>query len=925
MAVVLAFVLVTVGFVASQAGFDWGRPENPGISAPNSSPTGNVGAPRGFGLTNPGALQVHAPIHIDGNAGFTLANGVRSGTGTKTDPYIISDWSIDLTNFPNTVAGLWIQHATKYTIVRNIEVKNLNGIGNYFGILLGTNTYPPVTTDWAENITVTHVLVHHMSIGYGIQASYYTKNNNMSFNAVYMNITQRDWQYGITCQGGTQNCVIWGNYVDARNAQPGPTYTMNTVGIQAGDGCMVSFSIQILPCATVTVAYNTVTNATAEGFVSDGTTYSSFFNNLAYQNYPGRKLVSGYTSRGIMVESRSNYSKVHDNEFYQFSHGIEIGAWGGWYWNNTVHDNDVGIYVDVNNSFLNVRFTVFNTIWNTAYYGNANGNFYIPPGQYTVLLDAQSGVTPTSFPVQYVNQGKQTISRVRLLWEGTDVTTWYDLSASGFMKAVTIYDHQKSTYSQFLDVTWKGSNLALSVGRFTPNDLLFSLQSGIAATFSGAGFNPTSNYRVFKGGNQMATILTNSAGALSFAMPIPASASYEVRLVQSFQPPAVTLTAPVNNSYLTTSSVQATWTASGTGSGPLDVELTLDGGSPINVTGLTGYTLPTLSEGRHVVQVVATEPPGPSATAWIAFTVDTQRPFVSITNPVDNATVNTTSILLTWTATDATSGMNHIEILLDGGGGVPSSGNNYSLVGLTEGPHTVSLIATDNAGLRTTAAVRFTVNTSSSTPGKPDSGPAIAAVTYSPDSSAVDIAFTQPMNQTSVATSVAISPNVPYDLHWVSTSHVRVVIRNSLVNGAVYQVTLGNTAKDSTGTPLGHPFLFQFLANSPDPIATPAYTNWIAIILLIVILLLTVNWMTAGVLVFHYRADAKKVRSALGRISRRYQGSLVIVYKRLARSPPHSKKANSRASAKAPVKAPERDPSAPVIRYGKPRKSARRR
>jgi hypothetical protein len=40
------------------------------------------------------AATPHDPIEISGNAGFTLGNGVVSGTGSSSDPYIIEGWSI---------------------------------------------------------------------------------------------------------------------------------------------------------------------------------------------------------------------------------------------------------------------------------------------------------------------------------------------------------------------------------------------------------------------------------------------------------------------------------------------------------------------------------------------------------------------------------------------------------------------------------------------------------------------------------------------------------------------------------------------------------------------------------------------------------------------------------------------------------------
>src|SRR5207249_2828875 len=137
-----------------------------------------------------------------------------------------------------------------------------------------------------------------------------------SYNAVFLNVTSRDWQYGITCQGGTFYCNVIGNFVDARNAEPGPTYTFRTVGIQMGDQrSKDAFPLDPLHWrngAYQVVKYNTVTNATAGGIVSDTMYKGEAFGNLVYQNYPGRRtLTPTWTSRGIIVENFANYTQVH--------------------------------------------------------------------------------------------------------------------------------------------------------------------------------------------------------------------------------------------------------------------------------------------------------------------------------------------------------------------------------------------------------------------------------------------------------------------------------------------------------------------------------------------------------------------------------------------------------------------------------------
>jgi len=79
------------------------------------------------------ALMAHDPIFIDGNAGFTNENGVVSGSGTATDPYIIEAWEINASGTNPTPytqgAGLWIRNTNAYFIVQNVEVHD-GGVQN---------------------------------------------------------------------------------------------------------------------------------------------------------------------------------------------------------------------------------------------------------------------------------------------------------------------------------------------------------------------------------------------------------------------------------------------------------------------------------------------------------------------------------------------------------------------------------------------------------------------------------------------------------------------------------------------------------------------------------------------------------------------------------------------------------------------------
>ena len=63
-------------------------------------------------------FQPHPPISISGNDQFTVDNGVTSGTGTSSDPYIIAGWDISA----NKSNGLEISNTDAYFVIRDVYV-----------------------------------------------------------------------------------------------------------------------------------------------------------------------------------------------------------------------------------------------------------------------------------------------------------------------------------------------------------------------------------------------------------------------------------------------------------------------------------------------------------------------------------------------------------------------------------------------------------------------------------------------------------------------------------------------------------------------------------------------------------------------------------------------------------------------------------
>src|SRR5467141_1790981 len=272
---------------------------------------GGVGAPPGYGLTNPSGLQAHAPIYIGSDAQFTAANGVRSGTGTITDPYIISNWFIDGNLYASTQAMLWIEGTSSYVVIENVRIANLAGANQWEAFQLG---------HWPATISTQHVTIRHNSVenaqhAYGIAVREGSSDVHVEANYVQLE-ANFDWVYGIATDRGVQGITIFGNYVNAHTSG-----TFHTVSIHLSD-----YHVTDARRATGMVAIkNTVTNATAGGIISESSVGTIVGWNLVYMDYPGSKSVAPDYPRGIETEWFSNGTAVVGNVVHTFHWGIQVG------------------------------------------------------------------------------------------------------------------------------------------------------------------------------------------------------------------------------------------------------------------------------------------------------------------------------------------------------------------------------------------------------------------------------------------------------------------------------------------------------------------------------------------------------------------------------------------------------------------------
>ncbi|MDD1746548.1 MAG: Ig-like domain-containing protein, partial [Methanomassiliicoccales archaeon] len=186
---------------------------------------------------------------------------------------------------------------------------------------------------------------------------------------------------------------------------------------------------------------------------------------------------------------------------------------------------------------------------------------------------------------------------------------------------------------------------------------------------------------------------------------------------------APTATIDVPGTFTNQGNLTASWTGSGTGS-PVDfyrVRLVSPlGASPgwsANIAAssawITNFTIgkANLTEGDWTMFLFVQDMAGNNATVSKVFTVDLTKPLVNILSPVaDGDGVATKDVNVTWDGSDALSGIDHYNVSIDGVWTVLGDIKYHVFINLSEGSHTVDVVAFDMAGNTQTATRTFIVD-----------------------------------------------------------------------------------------------------------------------------------------------------------------------------------------------------------------------
>src|SRR5213594_3181148 len=423
-----------------------------GSSAPA---TGLALGTRSVGLTNPLALQPHDPIHITGNEGFNASNGVRSGSGTAADPYIISDWLFDAALYPNSSQMTWIENTDKHVVVQNCQVVHFDTVGEHYQAFyvgkypgeIKTPTIAPPNIDLTSNVTFLNNDIDSR-YGYGIQIAEGSSNVLAKGNHVTIhpdNISGRDWIYGINVARGTHNVTIEDNLVNAASS------LYITIGIHLSD-----YYVSEQRCASRLVARNNTVIDAAGGIHVESSRFTLVRDNTIYRTNL-YSLAYGWPRAITVRESALNASLVHNAIRVELT-GIVIGAaTGRW--------DTYGSVTSANNT--TIRDNTISNVTSGIQIGNVSGTQIINTtfanvGLQELNLNGEGGaprnLTLTDLPSPVRIRAPTEAIPIHWSWTHLTPSAEYNLSATNGTSTVNASFATTAAGVGFVDVTQPRTN-----------------------------------------------------------------------------------------------------------------------------------------------------------------------------------------------------------------------------------------------------------------------------------------------------------------------------------------------------------------------------------------------------------------------------------------------------------------------------------
>jgi len=182
-------------------------------------------------------------------------------------------------------------------------------------------------------------------------------------------------------------------------------------------------------------------------------------------------------------------------------------------------------------------------------------------------------------------------------------------------------------------------------------------------------------------------------------------------------PPYILITIPKDKEAFNTTTVTIAWEAYDTYSSIKYIKIYVNDSLYAIVSGIAiNYTLDLEEEVSYIIIVVAIDASDNKNSSMITIIIDTTPPFIDIVSPSNDTVLNTLNMVVTWDAYDTLSGLDHFSLYVDGKyvDYIPANRTSYTLK-LSEGFHSIIIVAFDRAGKRAGSFVKFRVSLTTTT------------------------------------------------------------------------------------------------------------------------------------------------------------------------------------------------------------------
>ena len=194
------------------------------------------------------------------------------------------------------------------------------------------------------------------------------------------------------------------------------------------------------------------------------------------------------------------------------------------------------------------------------------------------------------------------------------------------------------------------------------------------------------------------------------------SITYSDTIVLDTNPPTGSITIAEGLVYTNSTSVTLTLSADDATSGVAQMCFSHDNATwtPWETYSTSKTWTLTTGDGIKTVYVQFIDNAGLVSQSYSGtITLDTNPPAIVITSPSFGYEIKSSTITVTWTGSDGTSGISYYKIRLDDYSWIDVGTNTtHTFTGLDDGSHTIEVKAFDNAGLTKQDSVDFIVNTS---------------------------------------------------------------------------------------------------------------------------------------------------------------------------------------------------------------------